>query len=193
MSFTFNDGIPAPNNDPSVDQPDLLQNNVSINGILAVDHISFNAQNGGTHLQAHLPFFTNPVVIDGQATEGGLIYTSAGVADPSRAEAFFKNNYNVPFPMSCIKAFGAFTASGNPPSFDNSFNCASIAGANPYVITLTANAVIGNDVIVIPFSNSLSGVTAQGGITYSFINPTLTLNLSAPGANQKVAFIVLQA
>lgn len=53
MTFPYNNGIPATNNDPSVDQPDMLINTQSINGILATDHISFNAQNGGQHKAIH--------------------------------------------------------------------------------------------------------------------------------------------
>lgn len=57
--WTFNTGIPASGNDPSVDQPDMLNNNVSTNGILGTDHVTFNTQgpigpphgSGGQHLQ----------------------------------------------------------------------------------------------------------------------------------------------
>lgn len=51
MTFSFNTGIPATNNNPSVDQPDMQINNVSTDAILAVDHISFNTANGGQHKQ----------------------------------------------------------------------------------------------------------------------------------------------
>jgi hypothetical protein len=50
-NWAFNTGIPAANDDPSVDQPDMLQNNVSTNGIIAEDHIGFNINNGGYHQQ----------------------------------------------------------------------------------------------------------------------------------------------
>lgn len=50
-SFTFYSTIPAANNNPSQDQPKMLQNNDSTNQILAVDHVSFNTDNGGTHKQ----------------------------------------------------------------------------------------------------------------------------------------------
>ena len=49
MTFTFNAGIPAANNNPSVDQPVMLQNNIATNGIIAVDHVGFNISNGGEH------------------------------------------------------------------------------------------------------------------------------------------------
>lgn len=49
MSFTYNNLVPATNNDPSSDQPDMLINTQSINSIIAVDHVGFNAANGGYH------------------------------------------------------------------------------------------------------------------------------------------------
>lgn len=50
-NFSFNTSIPASNNNPSLDQPEMLTNNQSTDGILAVDHVTFNANDGGTHLQ----------------------------------------------------------------------------------------------------------------------------------------------
>lgn len=49
--FTFNTGIPAAGNNPSVDQPDMQINNLSTNDILDIDHVTFNANNGGQHKQ----------------------------------------------------------------------------------------------------------------------------------------------
>lgn len=50
-SFTYITGVPAADNDPSVDQPNMVTNTNSIPGLIAIDHVSFNASNGGTHLQ----------------------------------------------------------------------------------------------------------------------------------------------
>lgn len=50
---TYSTGIPATNNDPSVDQPNMLVNNDSIASILGgdstVDMIGFNDNDGGWH------------------------------------------------------------------------------------------------------------------------------------------------
>lgn len=51
MTFTYNTGVPASGNDPSVDQPDMLINTISSNGIWNVDHVGFNSAGGGTHKQ----------------------------------------------------------------------------------------------------------------------------------------------
>jgi hypothetical protein len=51
--FPFILGIPATNDNPSEDQPDMLINNDSIPGLIAVDHIGFNTANGGYHTVIH--------------------------------------------------------------------------------------------------------------------------------------------
>lgn len=94
MTFTFNSLIPAANNNPSADQPDMLTNNVSTRGIIAVDHFGFDVANGGRHLQVQLPLrggspgtippsliaqegtlYTKTVTSSGASTETGLFYT----------------------------------------------------------------------------------------------------------------------
>lgn len=48
-NYTFDPNIPAANNNPSDDQPDMLVNNASINDALAQDHVAFNANFTGIH------------------------------------------------------------------------------------------------------------------------------------------------
>lgn len=55
-AYSYNNGVPATNNDPSVDQPNMLINTQSINSIIATDHVGFNSTGpaggiGGQHLQ----------------------------------------------------------------------------------------------------------------------------------------------
>jgi hypothetical protein len=52
--FPFNTNVPATNDDPGDDQPIMKTNNNSLNGLLAVDHYSFNNGNGGFHQQVTL-------------------------------------------------------------------------------------------------------------------------------------------
>ncbi len=47
--YPFNTAIPDTNNDPGDDQPDMKNNNISLNGLLSEDHYSFNDINGGYH------------------------------------------------------------------------------------------------------------------------------------------------
>ena len=49
----YNRDIPDAPNNPSVDQPKMKTNTNSIDTILAVDHISFNATDGGYHKVVH--------------------------------------------------------------------------------------------------------------------------------------------
>lgn len=53
MTFTYNNLVPGRNNNPSDDQQEMLINTQSINSIVAVDHIGFNAANGGYHTVIH--------------------------------------------------------------------------------------------------------------------------------------------
>lgn len=52
-NFDYNTDIPFATNDPSADQPLMQQNTNSIDGIIAVDHISFGFDNGGYHKIIH--------------------------------------------------------------------------------------------------------------------------------------------
>jgi hypothetical protein len=50
-NFAYNNGVPAANNNPSIDQPQMLINTISIQDILDVDHVTLGDDNGGTHKQ----------------------------------------------------------------------------------------------------------------------------------------------
>lgn len=80
MTFTYNNLVPATNNDPSADQPEMLINTASINSIIAVDHVGFNANGGGKHKFVRLLnptsyAFTLPL---GAANEGMLSALTTG-------------------------------------------------------------------------------------------------------------------
>lgn len=47
--YSFDNAVPAANDNPSSDQPDMLTNNQSTLGIIGEDHITFNLNNGGQH------------------------------------------------------------------------------------------------------------------------------------------------
>jgi hypothetical protein len=186
-NFLFNSSIPATNNNPSDDQPIMQSDNSSIEGIWEEDHIGFNADGGGTHLQMRMRQFSTDITPVGSATEASVYYAAAGIADVVRAQAYFKNVLNIPLPISCIKAFGVFTTSNSaPPPLDNSFNCTISGQGNTYTITLTTNVVSGNNVIV--FLNCANGSVPL----WSFTNPVLTLT-SVPFNGTKCSFIVIQA
>jgi len=140
MTFTYNPNIPATNNNPSVDQPDMLLNTQAIEDIIAVDHISFNTANGGTHKQVT---FNNVAAPGAQTDPQSVLYTSAGTAS-TKAQMFFRNENGI-FQASPIKAWG-FADSGGNIIGSQSLNVASItpAGTGRYNVVLTANAVNSN-------------------------------------------------
>jgi len=86
--FQFDATVPATNDNPSADQPDMLVNNQSTLGILGTDHITFNLNNGGQHKAitfnqdaSYVPvafpvnppqLFTNTVDGAGNALPGGV-------------------------------------------------------------------------------------------------------------------------
>lgn len=60
MTLPYNVNIPFATNDPSVDQPDMLENTNTINTFVEQDHLGFNdqfngnANSGGWHTDIHL-------------------------------------------------------------------------------------------------------------------------------------------
>ncbi len=59
-NLTFDASVPAANDDPSIDQPDMLANNVSTNAWVTQDHYGFNTTGstnnfGGLHQQVSFP------------------------------------------------------------------------------------------------------------------------------------------
>jgi len=79
-NFLYNTGIPAANNNPSTDQPDMQTNTDSTNAILNVDHFTFNNNNGGMHQQVQIvsqntiPSAVNNTPV-GLKNGAGTIYT----------------------------------------------------------------------------------------------------------------------
>lgn len=68
-NFPYTDDIPLATNNPSQDQPDMKINTNSIDSLIAVDHVSFNTNNGGYHTLIHAISQTTPF------TNVGQIYT----------------------------------------------------------------------------------------------------------------------
>lgn len=164
MTFTFNTNIPAANNNPSVDQPDMLTNNQSTDALLAVDHVSFNALNGGQHKQVT---FNNRNVPGAQTDPQAVLYTntvmatSTNTASASTVSEMFYINQNSTYPISMIKAFGTFDSGGNPLNTWNMF--ITLPGGHPstgsFGITMPANCVTGSSYLVLISSTGSAGKT----------------------------------
>jgi hypothetical protein len=184
-SFTYINGIPAAANNPSTDQPNMLTNTNSIPELIAVDHVSFNATNGGTHLQVTLATENTP---GAQTDPQSVIFSGAGSAN-TIAELFYKNASGTLL-LSGIKAFGVFTTSGSVGS--GTVTAANYYNINPtisysngtYTVTLTSGVTTGNNAVVI--------VVGQRLTSYSFAGGVITVVASASVAGV-IYFVVLQA
>ncbi len=76
-TFNFSDTTPVAANPPSTSPNDFVRNFTSIDGLLSVDHVSFNAANGGCHNQStYLAQSSNPTTSSGQITH--FAKTTAG-------------------------------------------------------------------------------------------------------------------
>ena len=191
-NYTFDDSVPATNNDPSVDQPVMLANNVSNEDIWDVDHVGFNASNGGTHKQIN--FFSNIAGSIGSANACAYpgtrpaSYTNATGSGATNLYAINTAASSYPLPMSCIKAGGVIDVAG--PTFDTQFNCASVAhpSGTTYTVTLQSGVTTGDNVIVSFMPNSVS---SSASISYSFSAGVLSMTIGS-GSATKISFLILQ-
>lgn len=103
----YNDGVPNGPNNPSQDQPLMLQNTQAIKAILGIDHVTFDTVNSGTHTQVQ--FSSNPTITPpttfptlftgtkGGTTGGGLsqLFFYSGNADQSANQYTIGSNGSV--------------------------------------------------------------------------------------------------
>lgn len=168
MSFSFNDGVPAAPDNPSVDQPIMLQNNVSNQGIWAVDHIGFNAANGGQHQWTQFPItssFPTPPTPTGMSS---VAFPGAGVANPAAAQYFYQNS-QVTTQLSCVRAWALCSTGGIIATQSVNVMSVTRTGTGNYSVVLTANAVTSSNFAVLVSgtvtSNLSIGVIAGYAIT----------------------------
>jgi hypothetical protein len=160
MTFSYNNAVPATNNNPSDDQPDMLINTESIEDILAVDHISFNTAGGGQHLQSR--YNATPTYIAAPGAQSGnnsIAYTQAGTASTA-AQYLFKNS-NVAVQLSAIRAWATCDSTG---AFLGSqrvnVTSVSLFSTGVYNVVLATNAVSSNQfaVLIAASSNGTPGM-----------------------------------
>lgn len=156
MTFTFNSGIPAAGNNPSNDQPIMKANNVAEAGIWNVDHVGFNQNNGGKHLQVTFNSKNTPGV---QTDPSSTLYTANGSVS-TVAELFFKNQ-NATLPISAIRAWALCT----PGGIVGSSNVVSVvrkigAPVGVFTVTLTSGAVSSSSMAILVSMQSTSTTVA---------------------------------
>lgn len=90
-NFSYTTNIPFSSNSPSVDQPNMQTNTNSTANILAVDHVTFNAANGGTHKQVTLNTSNIPIAVDGSFVPTIFTNTKDGAGNtlPGSIAQFF--------------------------------------------------------------------------------------------------------
>jgi len=140
MTITYTNNIPLASNNPSNDQPNMQTNTNAINSWVQIDHVGFNASNGGQHKQVNFPAENAPA---GAPTgTASVLYSVAGVADASHPVVAFQNA-NLTFPISLVRAYAAFTGSTGAIVASQSIGVASIVrnSAANYTVTLNANVV----------------------------------------------------
>ncbi len=145
--FNFYPAIPATNNSPSVDQPNMQTNNQSANDILAVDHITYNLPNGGTHTKISIATpITDPTL---NSTITGELYTKLAA---SSIPQWFAAIYN-----------GSSTVVNQITGITNSTTGAT-AGVNGFKLS---NGLIINYALDVPFSTG-SGAEYIFQTTYAY-------------------------
>jgi len=145
--FPFNTGIPASGDNPSVDQPGMLQNNVSTNGIIGVDHNTFNNNLGGYHTDIHMdPQGSVPPAIAGIGQLFAQIVTVASVTD---TQLFFETGTGVLNQLTGSKqAFNGFAYLGNI-ILQWGFVNASFSGASSQNQTTSFNLTFPNNCFIV--------------------------------------------
>lgn len=162
--YNYTTGVPATNDNPSDDQPDMQVNTDSTASILAVDHFGFQNNDGGWHQQVTIPKRTAiPTVVANQ----GALYTKTA---NSATQLFYTpdastNQYQITRTNAAnFATFGTFTVyDGAKPNQSGgwSFLPGGLLMQYGTVSTATNGTVVG---FPITFTNifSVTGTRGQG-------------------------------
>lgn len=143
-TFSFNENIPATNNNPSADQPIMQTNNASTKSIIGVDHLTFDSAgsggagaSAGQHKQVT---FNNKNAAGAQVDPISTLYTNSGTAS-GVADLFYRNQ-NTIFRPNIVKAW-AFCNSAGAIVVSQFLNVTSVTrnSAGNYSVVLVANTV----------------------------------------------------
>lgn len=201
-TYSFNENIPAANNNPSADQPIMQTNNASTKSIIGVDHVTFGTATGGAgssdgqHLQVTYNNKHSPAAqvdpISTAYTNNSATMAEVRGSTTTVAQNFYRNQNGI-YPLSPIKAFAVFTCSqGATTNVDMGINIASLTsnGAGTvYTINIVPGAVQGTVVAVL-----VSGSVLTRAVSWTYALDTLTLTVATQtAANQdKISFAILQ-
>jgi hypothetical protein len=180
-NYTFYPTVPATNNSPSSDQPNMQTNNQSINDWSAVDHVGYNVSNGGTHSQVTLltPLGSDPSLTGTQ----GEIYTKSV---SGAAQLFFANSAGANQLTSAVTTSGSLAMYTLP------------SGLKVCYTTATVNFTSGGALFTFPFAFTSSYVvlvTLEGATptrTFSVVNNSLSQFTGySSGSSNAVYFVAI--
>lgn len=200
-NFTFVATVPATNNNPSTDYTTMAANNVSDLAIWQQDHVGYNTDNGGTHLQCTFFTTSSPTVSDNRKA---ILYTKVGAADNASANIWVANkagNFN----MNQIKSSGCFTGVNTNVAVGlltsvNTTSCTSSSNGKVYTLPLTG---VKNNGVTFVFLNSsdpnyvlgwsYSGTTLViNAYQYIVSGSTSVVKIAAAPNGVQISYIVLQ-
>jgi hypothetical protein len=182
--YVFDTGVPAANDNPSEDQPDMLTNNMSTNGLIGTDHITFNIDNGGQHKQVtfnqdaaqgfpYVPTLpaTPPVLFTYPVNGLSQLLYYTGTAAQSSTQYVTLTNGSVLLLAGIIMKWGVVTLPGTgfnqSVPFVNPFpnNCFSVVASNAQITSVTLSSVVAFN------TNGFTAVksSSSGTLTISYI------------------------
>jgi len=184
MSIAYNTGIPAANNNPSTDQPNMLINTNSINTWVAVDHIGFNvggSQVSGQHAQVtyNAPLGANP----NQTSPIASLYTKT---DSGATQLFFQNDNGASFVRQMSFAtptnlVNGGTAGGTLYKIPLGFLGITIYAGETASFSGTRTVIFSTPFTTI-ISSSVSAQTAGANVTVTAIQNNASLTIGTSGA-----------
>jgi hypothetical protein len=187
MSISYNLDIPDGPNNPSNDQPKMKVNTNAVNSWTAVDHVEFSSAPSGTHKQITFSSKNAPAA---QTDPQSVLYTDNGVEFSNIAQLWYTNQSG-DFPLSIIRAFGAFVLTNGNTTLINGYNCTlQSSSSTTAVILLTSGVTTGTNFVVIPTINNTSSLAYT--ISSSMGSTTITFVKGIGVVNPIVSFAVLQ-
>jgi hypothetical protein len=197
-TWNFNEDIPAADNNPSEDQPLMLENNASIDGILDEDHYTFETTISGKsvdglHKQVTFPFQQVP---GAQTDPESTLYTDANAESASlNSNLWYRNNDGI-FPTSAIRAAvtcGVTNGTVGDVPRTNSFNVTNVATNSGIVtVTLAAGAIKSNDAIVLGTYSTGSAIGGSTGLQPVTITGSNTISFGGATSSKKLFLLVIQ-
>jgi hypothetical protein len=177
MTFPLDFVIPAAANNPSNDQPIMQMNNVSIYGLMDVDHVTYGMMNAGTH--KHVTFegtsLSTPL-----PTLYSEIYPQAFGTGTVYIENYIENQPSAGLPITgylpFVKAIGSYVL---PNSYPNpavpvanslSANVSSVILGASVILTVTFITPLPyNTYMILLDANSVTGTITKTNAGFSFV------------------------